>query len=40
MSYLPADYDNVVRSELHGKFSEGGALSLFPPLHINMEEVD
>jgi len=35
VSYLPADYDNVVRFELRGEFSEGSARP-----HINMEEAD
>lgn len=35
VSYLPADYDNVVRLELRGKFSKGSARP-----RINMEELD
>jgi len=35
VSYLPADYDNVVRFELRGEFSEASARP-----HINMEEAD
>lgn len=35
VSYLPADYDNVVRFELRGKFSKGSTRQ-----RINMEEPD